>query len=163
MASPLRAFSHHSFIIYLVLSVPNRRWSEILFCLFLCFPCIIWCNAHVSSTRHWIYEAQWKRLEMSSAKTLCNISLQDLLMLSSKYFSVPVRSLHHQRAGVSTNVSLCFSSISSTIFQLVSLPFILSSPIHSPLQFPKYRSDGSLSCLKLFKSSQLTCKIKSFA
>lgn len=81
---------------------------------------------------------------------------QDLLMLSSKYFSVPMRSLHHQRDGVGTKVSLCFSSITSIVFQLVSLPFILSPPINSPLQFPKYRSDGSLSCLKLFKSSQLT-------
>lgn len=66
---------------------------------------------------------------MSSAKTSCNISFQDLLMLSSKYFSVPVHPLHHQRDGVGTKMSLCFSSITYTVFQLVSLPFILSSPI----------------------------------
>lgn len=56
---------------------------------------------------------------------------RDLLILSSKCFSIPTPSLHHQRDGVGTKVSPCFSSITPTVFQLV--PLLSSCPFQSIL------------------------------
>lgn len=117
-----------------------------------CFPCIILMghpqDVGYGSLRH--SRRGWRFHQLKSYVVLP----QYLLILSSKYFSIPTLSFYHQRDGAGTKVSSSLSNITSVVSQLVSLPSILSLLIHSASQFPQHKSDVSPPYLTLFKSSQ---------